>query len=50
MAAVSVQVRVPRPRPVEPGSEAQIAYGRPGVWTDPATGAMHTVQANLASC
>jgi transposase len=39
------QVRVLRPRPVQPGSEAQIDYGRLGVWTDPATGRRHTVQA-----
>jgi len=38
-------VRVLRPGPVPPGSEAQIDYGRLGVWTDPATGAKHTVQA-----
>jgi hypothetical protein len=40
------QVRVLRPGSVEPGSEAQIDYGRLGVWTDPATGRRHTVQAN----
>lgn len=40
------QVRVLRPGPVEPGSEAQIDYGRLGVWTNPATGRRHTVQAN----
>ena len=40
------QVRVLRPGPVQPGSEAQIDYGRLGVWTDPATGRRHTVQAN----
>jgi transposase len=39
------QVRVLRPGPVEPGSEAQIDYGRLGVWTNPATGRRHTVQA-----
>ena len=39
------QVRVLRPGAVEPGSEAQIDYGRLGVWTDPATGRRHTVQA-----
>jgi transposase len=39
------QVRVLRPGPVEPGSEAQIDYGRLGVWTDPANGRRHTVQA-----
>jgi transposase len=39
------QVRVLRPGPVEPGSEAQIDYGRLGVWTDPATGRRHIVQA-----
>ncbi len=38
-------VRVLRPGPVEPGSEAQIDYGRLGMWTDPATGRRHTVQA-----
>jgi len=39
------QVRVLRPGPVEPGSEAQIDYGRLGVWTDSGTGRRHTVQA-----
>lgn len=39
------QVRVLRPGPVEPGSEAQIDYGRLGLWTDPGTGRRHTVQA-----
>ena len=39
------QVRVLRPGPVQPGSEAQIDDGRLGVWTDPATGRRHTVQA-----
>jgi len=39
------RVRVLRPGPVEPGSEAQIDYGRLGVWTDPGTGRRHTVQA-----
>jgi len=39
------QVRVLRPGPVQPGSEAQIDYGRLGVWTDPGTGRRHTVQA-----
>jgi len=39
------KVRTLRPGPVEPGSEAQIDYGRLGVWTDPATGRRHTVQA-----
>ncbi len=38
-------VRVLRPGTVEPGSEAQIDYGRLGMWTDPATGRRHTVQA-----
>ncbi len=38
-------VRVLRPGPVEPGSEAQIDYGRLGVWTDPATGRRHTAWA-----
>ena len=38
-------VRVLRPEAVEPGSEAQIDYGRLGMWTDPATGRRHTVQA-----
>ncbi len=32
------QVRVLRPVPVEPGSEAQIDYGRLGYWIDPGTG------------
>jgi hypothetical protein len=40
------KVRVLRPGPVQPGSEAQIDYGRLGVWTDPATGRRYTVQAN----
>jgi transposase len=39
------RVRVLRPGPVEPGSEAQIDYGRLGVWTEPGTGRRHTVQA-----
>ena len=39
------QVRVLRPGPVQPGSEAQIDYGRLGVWTDPGTGHRYTVQA-----
>jgi Integrase core domain len=39
------QVRVLRPGPVQPGSEAQIDDGRLGVWTDPATGRRHTVRA-----
>jgi hypothetical protein len=39
------KVRVLRPGRVEPGSEAQIDYGRLGVWTDPATGRRDTVQA-----
>jgi len=39
------RVRVLRPGPVEPSSEAQIDYGRLGVWTDPGTGRRHTVQA-----
>jgi transposase len=30
---------------VEPGSEAQIDYGRLGSWTDPATGTRHIIQA-----
>jgi len=34
-----------RPGPVQPGSEAQIDFGRLGVWTDPATGPRYTVQA-----
>ncbi len=43
------QVRVLRPGPVPPGSEAQIDYGRLGVWTDPGTGRRHSrahLQAN----
>jgi transposase len=39
------QMRVLRPGPVQPGSEAQIDYGRLGVWTNPATCRKHTVQA-----
>ena len=38
------RVSVPRGS-VEPGSEAQIDYGRLGSWTDPATGTKHTIQA-----
>ena len=38
------RVSVPR-GPVEPGSEAQIDYGRLGSWTDPATGTRHIIQA-----
>lgn len=38
------RVTVSRP-PVEPGSEAQIDYGRLGSWTDPATGVRHTIWA-----
>lgn len=39
------RVTVLNPYPVEPGAEAQIDYGRLGMWTDPATGKRHTVQA-----
>ena len=39
------RVRVLRPGAVEPGSEAQIDYGRLGMWTDPETGSRHTVWA-----
>lgn len=35
---------VPRP-PAPPGSEAQIDYGKLGMWTDPATGTRHTIWA-----
>ena len=37
---------------VEPGSEAQIDYGRLGMWTDPATGRRVTtwVFAMILSC
>jgi hypothetical protein len=34
----------PRP-PAPPGSEGQIDYGKLGMWTDPATGARHTIWA-----
>ena len=34
----------PRP-PAAPGSEAQIDYGKLGMWTDPATGIRHTIWA-----
>ena len=39
------QVRVLHPDPAPPGGEAQIDYGRLGVWTDPGTGKRHTVWA-----
>jgi transposase len=39
------RVRVLRPVDAEPGSEAQIDYGRLGSWIDPATGRRHTVWA-----
>ena len=39
------QVRVLRLEPPEPGAEAQIDYGRLGMWVDPATGTKHTVHA-----
>lgn len=39
------QVRVLRPTPADPGDEAQIDYGRLGVWVDPETGSRHTVWA-----
>ena len=46
LAEEAARSRVSVPRgPVEPGSEAQIDYGRLGSWTDPATGTRHTVQA-----
>jgi transposase len=39
------QVRVLRPDDAAPGQEAQIDYGRLGMWTDPDTGRRHTVWA-----
>jgi transposase len=39
------QVRVLRPSAAVPGEEAQVDYGRLGVWTDPATGRRRTVHA-----
>lgn len=39
------QVKVLRPTPAEPGSEAQIDYGRLGMWADPQTGRRRTVWA-----
>jgi transposase len=39
------QVRVLRPVDAEPGSEAQIDYGRLGMWTDPVTGLRRAVWA-----
>jgi transposase len=39
------QVRVLRLDPPAPGAEAQVDYGQLGRWTDPATGARHTVHA-----
>lgn len=39
------QVRVLRPGFAAPGQEAQIDYGRLGMWTDPDTGRRHTVWA-----
>ncbi len=46
LAEEAARRRVSVPRgPIDPGSEAQIDYGRLGSWTDPATGTRHTVQA-----
>jgi len=46
LAEEAARRRVSVPRgPVEPGSEAQIDYGRLGTWTNPATGIRHTIQA-----
>ena len=46
LAEEAARRRVSVPRgPVEPGSEAQIDYGRLGSWTDPATGTRHIIQA-----
>ncbi len=39
------QVRVLRPVDAEPGSEAQIDYGRLGIWVDPVTARRRTVWA-----
>lgn len=39
------QVTVLNPNPARPGEQAQIDYGRLGVWVDPKTGKKHTVQA-----
>ena len=39
------QVTVLNPHPAQPGEQAQIDYGRLGVWVDPKTGKKHTVQA-----
>ena len=36
------RVSVPKP-PAPPGSEAQIDYGKLGMWVDPATGTRHTI-------
>jgi transposase len=38
-------VTVLNPHPAQPGEQAQIDYGRLGVWVDPKTGRKHTVQA-----
>ena len=46
LAEQAARSRASVPRgPVEPGSEAQIDYGKLGSWTDPATGTRHTIQA-----
>ena len=46
LAEETARRRVSVPRgPVDPGSEAQIDYGKLGSWTDPATGTRHTIQA-----
>jgi transposase len=39
------RVKVLRPYPVEPGSEAQIDYGRLGRWLDPVSGKLVTIWA-----
>lgn len=46
LAEVTLRDRasVPRP-PAPPGSEAQIDYGKLGMWVDPATGTRHTIWA-----
>ncbi len=43
--AAASRVRVLRPTPAEPGAEAQIDYGRLGMWSDPLTGRRRTVWA-----
>ncbi len=46
LAEVTLRDRASPPKPpAPPGSEAQIDYGKLGMWTDPATGTTHTIWA-----